>query len=900
MFRKLILASAVSLAISPGGAWSLGLGGIRTQSALSEPFAGEIELYDVVPDELDTVKVTIAPEAEFAKVGSSRPPFLSQLRFSPQATPSGQTIIRVDSREPIREPYLDFLIEVIWPDGRLVKGYTVLLDPPVTLARSARRIEPVRTERRAPSAAPVQPVTSPVPRDAAGYPLRYGPVPAGEGLWRIAREMQPRGATVAQTAMALYRNNQQAFIRGDINKLRLGAELEIPTPEELFALDSGAADSEFRRALRGERVTATPLTDISRSRQPADRLEIAAAPTPTAPEAEEVRPPRAPERAEPQLGALERDLLLVQESTESTRQETGELRARVRELETQLADIRRLLELRNQQLAQLQASGAAARGEPSEAELSDRPLESEPLPIAGEGPEELGEPIIPETDEPALPDRADAGLERPDEAPSAGAGVLETPEEPAAVDTLSAEAGEEAIAEADVEAGEPEAPAVSEDRDTGEQPFWHTVPPSTLGLAVGVPALLLLLGILVVRRRKRMEEGLQSEGLAVDESALRGAVPAPESGAGAAAGVLRAGVEGTEVSSNLSAPYSGFGDLDEETDDADIISEADVYIAYGRYREAESLLAEELKTSPERLELKFKLAEAYFGAKNAVALDGLISELRAAGADTLHPEQWQRLSSMSRELSGSGTPSVEPSDLALTPSSRSAPEVHPGRMEEEWPTRGESASGEGDLRLSGFLDEEPESRQAPQAPVPPPLEGSLNETHKPADVSGREPTQRNLNIDLEDLGALTSELELPAEDSAATPTGSDSELQLEDLEDLSELDLGKPDSRITPPSAEQPAAGGSAGAQPESLGGASLESLDITPTGKDSVASDVLSSQWQMDSGLWDEVATKIDLARAYMEMEDPDAARVILEEVIAEGTEEQKTEAREMLSRLD
>jgi pilus assembly protein FimV len=705
--------------------------------------------------------------------------------------------------------------------------------------------------------------------------------------------MQPQGATVAQTAMALYRNNQQAFIRGDINKLRLGAELEIPTPEELFALDAGAAESEFRVALRGGRVTSTPLTDVSRSRRTADRLEIAAAPTPVAPAVEEARPAEAPDRAQPQLGALERDLLLVQESTESTRQETSELRARVRELETQLADIRRLLELRNQQLAQLQSSGAAARAEPSEAELSDRPPEPEPLPIVGEGAAELGERIAAETVDQSPLERADTGLEPPEEPAVADTAVLETPDEPGAVGTSSAEAGEE-LAEADVEAGESEAPAVSKDEDIGGQSFWQTVPPSTLGLAVGVPMLLVLLGILVVRRRKRMEEGLQSEGLAADESSLRGAVPAPEPGTGAAAGLLRAGAEGTEVSSNLSAPYSGFGDLDEDTDDADIISEADVYIAYGRYREAESLLAEELKTSPERLELKFKLAEAYFGAKNAVALDGLISELRAAGADTLHPEQWQRLLSMSRELSGSGSQSVEPSDLALSPSSRSAPEAYSPPIQEERPTSRDMAGGDEDLRLSGFLDEEPESQGAPQTKV------SLDEEDKASGLSERAPARRSLDIDLEDLGAVTSDLELPAEESAQASMGSDSELQLEDLEDLGELELGEPDSKITPPSAAQPPARGSAGAQPESLGGASLDSLDITPTGKDSVASDVLSSQWQMDSGLWDEVATKIDLARAYMEMEDPDAARVILEEVIAEGTEEQKTEAREMLSRLD
>jgi pilus assembly protein FimV len=130
-------------------------------------------------------------------------------------------------------------------------------------------------------------------------------------------------------------------------------------------------------------------------------------------------------------------------------------------------------------------------------------------------------------------------------------------------------------------------------------------------------------------------------------------------------------------------------------------------------------------------------------------------------------------------------------------------------------------------------------------------------------------------------------------------------LKLEDFDDISDYavrDGGRADTRLEQESAGTMTLSGlpRETGQDSSPGGVTLDSLDITPVGKDSVASDVLSSQWQMDSGLWDEVATKIDLARAYMEMEDPEAARVILEEVVAEGNDEQKAEAKEMLSRLD
>ena len=129
--------------------------------------------------------------------------------------------------------------------------------------------------------------------------------------------------------------------------------------------------------------------------------------------------------------------------------------------------------------------------------------------------------------------------------------------------------------------------------------------------------------------------------------------------------------------------------------------------------------------------------------------------------------------------------------------------------------------------------------------------------------------------------------------SATAGAASDLELQLEDLESLRGLDLASFTNQMSP--AEQRPAG----IESPPSADAGEDSLDIAPVSKEGHASDVLSSQWQMDSGVWDEVSTKIDLARAYMEMEDSEAARVILEEVAQEGTEDQRAEAREMMEQL-
>ncbi|MEJ2326672.1 MAG: hypothetical protein P8Y25_07565 [Chromatiaceae bacterium] len=164
MFRKLILASAVSLALVPASASALGLGAIRTHSALYEPFVGEIALRDVKPNELDNIKVGLAPDAEFKKVGASYSPALGELKFKPQISPQGRPIIRVTSEKPIREPYLDFLLEVRSAQGRLVKEYTVLLDLPSTVKRHRPRIAEAVAEPVYPTTAETQ--ATPAPKEA--------------------------------------------------------------------------------------------------------------------------------------------------------------------------------------------------------------------------------------------------------------------------------------------------------------------------------------------------------------------------------------------------------------------------------------------------------------------------------------------------------------------------------------------------------------------------------------------------------------------------------------------------------------------------------------------------------------------------------------------------------------
>lgn len=867
MFRKYILASAISLALLPGDVGALGLGGIRARSALNEPFSGRIELLDVAPDRIGTVKVSLASEDEFDKVGAPRPDFLTGLSFTPGVSSEGRPIIQIASTQPVREPYLDFLIEVNSPAGRVVKEYTVLLDPPVTLDSPPPRveqaaIEPPAPQRNARSDSPPGHTPAPASTDPAAFPMRYGPVRSGDGLWKIARKMaKTSGASVAQTAMALYRSNQGAFIRGDINRLKIGNVLEIPTSAELLALDAGQAEREFEAALRGDSVASAPLAKIPAAPKAEDRLKIAGASEPVSPkQANTDMPPGepsaeptgqeagVPETADgeavgtvgdgtaPGLGAIKQDLLLVQEAGASALQETADLRGRIRELETQLADIQRLLKLSDERFVQLQSA---------------RLLELQ------EG----------------------QGSDGTDEAPTADAGELAKPTDPT-VAPGEGDSAKTAAAPTPIEAPPAEPPFDAEAPEPTQHPdsptgFWESMPQPLLALAI--PPLLLVLGWMIYKRRKSLEETSKPDELTAEASEME--MPVDATADRSVEQSAEQSAESVDASVPPQSLYSGFGNLEDETEEADIVSEADVYIAYGRYREAEALLEEEVNKAPDRLDVKFKLAEAYHGVGNLADMEAIMSQIQQTGADRNNPEQWRRLDGMLRDLKGENADD----------SGAFAAATEPPTAADRGPAKPLEA---------GFPPPVPPNSLGRNLPG---TEDAASAMPSTAGVPDRRP--QDLDLDLEDLDLddldIVSEIprisvsEERPEMSEAGTAASDLELHLDDLGSLRDLDLASFANRMSP--AEQPPAedetppSADAGADP----------LDVESAGKDSLASDVLSSQWQMESGLWDEVATKIDLARAYMEMDDPEAARVILEEVAQEGSDDQRSEAREMMEQL-
>ncbi|SDG78182.1 pilus assembly protein FimV [Pseudomonas benzenivorans] len=228
--RQLLLGLASGSAFYSGVVPALGLGEITLHSALNQPLEAEIELLQVADLSADDLAVRLAPAEVFNRSGVDRLVFLNDLRFTPLLR-GGNSVIRVVSSQPVREPYLNFIVEVARPNGQLLREYTILLDPPGSAAYRAVAAAPqvaetaVRSAASATSATFVAPATLP----AAELGQRYR-VASGDSLWTIAKGLRAAGSSASQQALMrdIQALNPQAFSNGDSNRLRAGAELVLP------------------------------------------------------------------------------------------------------------------------------------------------------------------------------------------------------------------------------------------------------------------------------------------------------------------------------------------------------------------------------------------------------------------------------------------------------------------------------------------------------------------------------------------------------------------------------------------------------------------------------------------------------------------------------------------------
>ncbi len=920
--RRILLLGAL---LSPTALYALGLGDIRLNSALNQPFDAEIQLVDATAEDLATLRASVASNDTFARYGLDRPAYLSEFTFTVAQGAGGRDVLRVTSSRPVTEPFVTFLIDATWPRGRLLREYTVLLDPPVYAPGPAVAEAPVvapRATTAAPGPAPAESYVPPPPPPRAESPRETTMAAASseagstyqvrpnDTLWKIASGAYPGArADVNRAMLAIYQANPQAF-DGNINVLRAGSELAIPDAAAVGEISAGEAAAEVARQYREWREASGLAGEDGSGRLRLVTPEQGSAAASTA-------VPSAPAAA-------------------AGGDEAAKLQARVQQLEAELAEARRLLEVRNAELASLQSQAAPAVPTTTTAgEQAD-----EPVAVA---PEDAGPPV----------------------------------EEAPAVEPVPEPVAEEARPKP---AAKPAAPTPAQPEPTLLERllrYWWALGALILGL----------LALFFIRRRRletapadafddvfapreagdlrerpvplaprREAEILVEERRPVEPAPSRPQRAAPTVAAPPAEAARKPPAPDDTLSTDAGVSIEA----------GDPLAEADFHMAYGLYDQAADLVRLAIKREPQRRDLKLKLLEIFFVWGNRERFLEVAREIRPERA-SLSASEWDKVLIMGKQIAPeepmfaqaegasatsvdmelSAAPATDLDFLADAPESTATDLDLPGSSEErtgstgidfilDEPLRGvdlaslaptvESAALDGatadateevelenlGLEVEGLSDlEDAEDMLAQAAPVhvedtverpvrPGQLEDTVERPVRPGQLEDtvERPVRPARVEDTVERPAVGRAARPPSEDGdtlrrRAAPRGAP-QVAEEEEDTLNQTGVMRsPTTTLKIPKT------GDTGIMPildDATGELpTIESTQIQPVPGGGDVDFALGDE----PATMSEVGTKLDLARAYIDMGDPDGARSILEEVLQEGSNTQKQEAERLMSGL-
>ena len=779
---QLVAAGLIAVPLMANAA---GLGKLSVTSALGQPLTAEIELFAADKAEFDSLSASLASDQAFRDAHVELAPVLSSLRFTVEKKPNGKAVLKVTSSRPVTDPFIDMLVELNWGSGRLVREYTMLLDPPGMAAKQT--VAPVTTV--APAQAPAA-KTAPAPakstpaapatavRAPAGKPAPTDRVTVkrGDTLAGIASRVRPEGVSLEQTLVGLYRENTQAF-DGNMNRLKAGKTLAVPSAEKVAAIPQKDAVRElklqaddwraYRQKLAGA-VSAAPEAKAAPGQAGSGKItpkvEDRAKPAPAEQKdvlkLSKLTPPAATAGKADEARALQEKLRAQEEDATAREKALHDSEQRVATLEKQVQDMQKLVAMKEK--AQEEAAPAAAA--PAPAPQAAKPA---PAPVA-----------------PAV------------KAPPASPEPAQNWYDPLLANPL----------------------------------YWGG------GLAaLGLGGMLWWMTASGGRRRK-------TGGTVLEDSIMSGGEVRPNTVIGAASG---GSVNTGDTSFLTDFSQAGLGTID--THDVDPIAEAEVYMAYGRDAQAEEILKEAIGKNPDRHEIRVKLLEIYAARRNTTTFESVAGELYAA-LGSKHSPLWDKACEMGRSIDptnplyGGVQSSATPAAAAATVAATAA--VAGGAV--------------------AFASETPEAEPEPEAALAAPATSSAPLEFESAghvlnfdmpsepEKAPEAPQAGYVEMDTQGLAFDLPELDLPA-------AGDDDTLKL----DLGLEDDNGPDSKFD----------------------FSGLDLDLGEAG---------GNELELD-----EVGTKLDLARAYVEMGDKEGAREILNEVLAEGSDRQKSDAHGMLSAL-
>lgn len=401
--------SGVFLAFFSSVAAALGLGEIKLHSALNQPLNAEVQLLHVRGLTENEVIIGIATPSEFARAGVERNYFVTGLDFALDLNAAQGPVVRITSSEPVREPFLNFVVSARWPSGKLLREYTLLVDLPVfsgvqsTPVQAARQSQPTpsspATSQRAPRTTPSQPRRDEAPTSVSSYASdTYGPVGANETLWSIAAKIKSDSSISVQQAMlAIQRMNPEAFINGNINLLRRGQILRIPDREEMQRFSSRDAIQQVAEQNRSwsQRSSDKAQLEGSKSFSPtrSEPTTVEGRVKLSSPSDAQVGQGTGSEESEGEDVSVAFNQ--AQEELDAAGRENADLKSRIQSMEEQIQTMERLVEISSEEMRALElAAQQTNEGEQpqvveadpaTEPEVVDSPA-SEVAPVAESQP----------------------------------------------------------------------------------------------------------------------------------------------------------------------------------------------------------------------------------------------------------------------------------------------------------------------------------------------------------------------------------------------------------------------------------------------------------------------------------------------------------------------------------
>lgn len=592
MYRKLASALLVASAISSQYAVAVSLGEITMHSALNEPLKADIKLSNAESLDSSQLAIKLASSEEFERAGIERTFFHSDINFSIELDGKGAGIVHLSSKRRLNEPFLDILLESKWPTGRMLRSYTVLVDLPVYEEPQAVTVDAPKAaveskpavatksrEQQVATAAKSSRIEHPNKKAADSHkdPIvgeQYR-TQRNDTLWVIAKRIsQGQGISINQAMLSIQSENPHAFINGNINQLKAGVVLRLPTVDAMQSISNQSAqqmvsqhNQQWKNAqLDGTEAGSTIQRSPNNQRQGSLRLTSAGTGSAAGKDANV---------------AGSQQLTAAQDEIAAVNLENKELGSKVESLSSQVEQLQRLIELKNAELASLQKQLGKDVSKPADAAAkakADAAEKSATDKVAAKLDEKK-----PQLDTPVKSEKA------------------KTEKKPTPVKPVPAQAEQSLVDK------------------VSQNPIY-----------IGILGLLIAVGVggFLLRRRAQAEKQLleDNDSFSFDDM--------DEDDLSAGDSQVEAFEEDVDAQQEAVEPETL--ETFEEDEDAvlqtgDAIGEADIYVAYGRYDQAASLLKAAISKSPNNAALRSKLLEIYVAADDKEGFQQAFVELQERG-----------------------------------------------------------------------------------------------------------------------------------------------------------------------------------------------------------------------------------------------------------------------------